>query len=264
MDIHFGCTSCGKCCQNLRVPLSLAEATAWLDRGHAVELLMDALLPPPEQSDPAKDEDAYARYRRERGFAARSGEVPVQVTVTLAAQFDGSCPNLTADLRCAIYDDRPLACRIYPAEFNPFVPFDAARKGCPPEAWGEAPDHPLLLRDDAPAAPALQQDIAAMRAWAATEVPMRAALCGRLGIHAAALADEGLLVFRPRPEDLRDALAHAHADSATKASAPVDWTLVTNRRSTAAALTSLGTSAAVTRPGASGGVQYLAFHPDEP
>jgi Fe-S-cluster containining protein len=257
MDVSFGCTSCGKCCQNLRVPLTLADASAWLARGHRVELLMDALL---ESADATPDAEAYMRYRHERAFPARSGAVPLHVTVTVAAQFEGNCPNLTANLRCAIYGERPLACRIYPAEFNPFVPFDRARKGCPPEAW--TPDHPLLLRDGVPAAPALQQDIAAIRAQVIADVPMKAALCGLLGIHAAALANEGLLVFHPPLEGLRAALAVVQSGAAS--TAPVDWTLVTNRRSTAAALAASQAAAALARSDATGAVRYLAFLPDEP
>jgi hypothetical protein len=188
----------------------------------------------------------------------------VHVTVTLAAQFEGACPNLAADLRCTIYGDRPLACRIYPAEFNPFVPFDRARKGCPPEAWSEAPTaaHPLLLREGQPAEPGLQSDVVAMRTRAIADVETKAALCSLLGINAAALANEGLLVFRPTPEDLRDALARANSHPSP--SAVADWTVVTNRRSTAETLKSSAAAAAMTRAGASGAVHYLAFLPDEP
>jgi Fe-S-cluster containining protein len=262
MDIHFSCTSCGNCCRNLRVPLTVAEASAWLERGHAVELLMDAL--PWADETTSLDGDAYALYRRDRAFPAHSGGVPVHITVTLTAQFEGACPNLAADLRCTIYEDRPLACRIYPAEFNPFVPFERARKGCPPEAWRDAGivEHPLLLRDGQPAEPGLQSDVAAMRAQAIADVETKAALCSLLGIHAAALANEGLLVFRPVPEALRDALARARSHPSP--SAGTDWTVVTNRRSTADTLRSSAADAATTRAGASGAVHYLAFLPDEP
>ena len=244
------------------MPLTVAEASAWLQRGHAVELLMDAL--PWAEEAASRDDDAYARYRRDRAFPARSGGVPVHVSVTLAAQFEGACPNLAADLRCTIYQDRPLACRIYPAEFNPFVPVDRARKGCPPEAWGIAgiDEHPLLLRDGEPAERGLQSDVSAMRASASADVETKAALCTLLGIHAAALANEGLLVFRPTPEDLRDTLVRARSHPSSRAA--TDWTVVTNRRSTADTLKSSAADAAMTRAGTSGAVHYLAFLPDEP
>jgi hypothetical protein len=244
------------------VPLTVAEASAWLERGHAVELLMDAL--PWAEEVASRDDDAYPRYRRDRAFAARSGRIPVHVTVTLAAQFEGACPNLAPDLRCTIYDDRPLACRIYPAEFNPFVPFDRARKGCPPEAWADTGthEHPLLLHDGQPAEPTLQSNVAAVRAQAIADVETKAALCSLLGIHAAALANEGLLVFLPAPEELREALARARSHPSPSAAA--DWTVVTNRRSTADTLKSSAADAAMTRAGTSGAVHYLAFLPDEP
>jgi hypothetical protein len=27
MELHFGCTQCGKCCRNLELPLTVSEAT---------------------------------------------------------------------------------------------------------------------------------------------------------------------------------------------------------------------------------------------
>ena len=42
MDIHFGCTQCGKCCRDTKVPLTVAEAIKWLNRGDEVQLLCEA------------------------------------------------------------------------------------------------------------------------------------------------------------------------------------------------------------------------------
>ncbi|HMD72294.1 MAG TPA: YkgJ family cysteine cluster protein [Steroidobacteraceae bacterium] len=61
--------------------------------------------------------------------------MPMRVIVILAAYFSGACPNLAADAHCKIYQRRPLVCRIYPAEINPFILLKPGNKACPPEAW---------------------------------------------------------------------------------------------------------------------------------
>jgi hypothetical protein len=48
MDIDFDCTMCGKCCHDLRLPLTVTEAIAWLERGNDVQILCEA-LPWPEE-----------------------------------------------------------------------------------------------------------------------------------------------------------------------------------------------------------------------
>ena len=117
MDIDFECTMCGKCCHDLRLPLTVTEAVAWLERGNNVQILCEA-LPWPEEP-PA--ENRLATHKRRRSFASMSGSLPTRVLVTLAAVYAGPCPNLRPDMRCAIYEQRPLVCRIYPAEINPFI-----------------------------------------------------------------------------------------------------------------------------------------------
>ncbi|WP_367889644.1 YkgJ family cysteine cluster protein [Burkholderia sp. L27(2015)] len=47
-------------------------------------------------------------------------------------------------MRCGIYEQRPLVCRIYPAEISPFVELTPMHKACPPDAW--TPGLPPLLR----------------------------------------------------------------------------------------------------------------------
>ena len=134
-DLDFACNGCGGCCRDLRIPLTIDEATAWLQRGGHVELLCDAM---PWLVEPEPD-NAFAAYKRARSTAALSGSLPVRVTVMLTASHAGPCPNLRDDLRCAIYDERPLVCRIYPAEVNPFVPLAPAGKQCSPDAWQQTP-----------------------------------------------------------------------------------------------------------------------------
>ncbi|WP_338000302.1 hypothetical protein [Burkholderia gladioli] len=43
MTVHFSCTMCGRCCHDLRLPLSIDEALAWLARGGEVQLFCDAI-----------------------------------------------------------------------------------------------------------------------------------------------------------------------------------------------------------------------------
>ena len=47
-----------------------------------------------------------------------SGSLPTRVVVILTGAYEGPCPNLQPDMRCGIYEQRPLVCRIYPAEIK--------------------------------------------------------------------------------------------------------------------------------------------------
>jgi Fe-S-cluster containining protein len=54
VDVHFGCTQCGKCCHNLKLPLTVSEATAWLAEGSEVQIICHVVpwdaLPSPDMS----------------------------------------------------------------------------------------------------------------------------------------------------------------------------------------------------------------------
>lgn len=110
MTLRFACTGCGRCCHNLRLPLSLREAVSWLERGGEVELLADAA---PITSDVPSD--LGEAWRRQRALPAVSGTLPIAVNLTLAATFAGPCPHLLPNMLCGAYDERPNTCRIYPA-----------------------------------------------------------------------------------------------------------------------------------------------------
>jgi Fe-S-cluster containining protein len=127
MDIDFGCTICGKCCHDLRLPLAVTEAVAWLERGNDVQILCDAS---PWLEEPPED-NLQAVHRRRRSFAAMSGSLLTRVVVILAGAYAGPCPNLQPHMRCGIYEQRPLVCRIYPAEIIPFVELTPMHKACP-------------------------------------------------------------------------------------------------------------------------------------
>ncbi|KVL55487.1 hypothetical protein WT01_23890 [Burkholderia cepacia] len=253
-DLDFACNGCGGCCTDLRIPLTIAEAAAWLQRGGHVELLCDAM---PWLVEPEPD-NAFAAYKRARSSAALSGSLPVRVTVMLTASHAGPCPNLRDDLRCAIYDERPLVCRIYPAEVNPFVPLVPAGKQCSPDAWQQTP----FVRGGTIVDAATHENIARSRAASETETPLRARLCEVLGIDTAAVANEGFAIHAPPAATLLAALTDLRASAPAGAGDTIAWTLVSNRTSTVDALVSVG----ATSQRAGGGsphARYLGFHPDE-
>ena len=203
MTLRFGCTACGRCCHDLRLPLSLREAQSWLQRGGEVELLTDAAPALPTQPD-----DPRSRYRRERALAGVSGGLAVTVNLTLAATFSGPCPHLLPTMRCGAYADRPSTCRIYPAELLPGRLVDPDTKACPPEAWDPS-GPPLLSPDGRPADPDVARAARQARADGLADVAGKAQLAQLLGINTAALENEGLAVHRRPASALMAALGTA-------------------------------------------------------
>ncbi|HEY0747163.1 MAG TPA: YkgJ family cysteine cluster protein [Steroidobacteraceae bacterium] len=153
VDIHFKCVQCAACCHRTKIPVTVAEAIDWLRGGHQVQVICEA-------SPWIPQDEEKADHLMRRSFAAASGSMRVRMTVTLVANINGACPNLLADLRCGIYERRPLVCRIYPVETNPFVQLETAKKGCPPEAWSLK--HPLLQRDGRVTSAVIREDV---RQW---------------------------------------------------------------------------------------------------
>lgn len=251
MDIHFDCTQCGRCCHDLKLPLSIDEAQKWAGNGHQVDLLIEAA---PSFDEPA--EGSPERYRYDRSFPGTSGTVPIRISMILVASFTGACPHLRADRLCGNYEERPRVCRIYPAEVNPQAQLQPSQKACPPEAW--LPDLPVLARDGALRDPTLSALIEDHRSAARSDVPAKLRVCAMLGIRSAAFANEGYAVFSPRPDDLRRALEPPQ-DEAAAGSAQGPWDLVTNRRQTATMLESVEASVRMTRQGDG----YIAFFDDD-
>jgi Fe-S-cluster containining protein len=225
MDIHFKCTQCGKCCHDSRIPLTFAEAISWLNRGHPVQLICEA-SPWPE--GPA-DEDPRAAHFKRRSFAAMSGTLPARIVVILVANNTGACPNLLPDMRCGIYEDRPLVCRIYPAEINPSVALNAAKKACPPEAW--TADLPILERNGSVTSAVIRRDVSAWRDADALEVALKRRLCAALNIRDAALVHEAVLIYSPPTDTLLSALARA-ARGDDGATGSAQWRFVSERPET--------------------------------
>jgi Fe-S-cluster containining protein len=263
MSVHFSCTMCGRCCHDLRLPLAVDEALAWIARSGDVQLFCDAIAWPQEPPD----SDALAQYRRHRSFAAHSGVLPVRVTVTLVAAFAGPCPHLRADMACGAYDQRPRVCRIYPAEINPFVPLNPAAKACPSDAWSNA--HPLLMRAGQLVDPDTAALIAQSREADRRDRVAKAYLCMLLGYDTAALANEGFAVYAPQRMRLQAALraaqqSSAHVDDPEPRSAH-PWRVITNRSTTLATLRSIGAMASTDAevPRSAQTPTYLGFFADD-
>jgi Fe-S-cluster containining protein len=249
MDIHFGCTQCGKCCRDTKVPLTVEEARKWLNRGAEVQLLCEA-SPWPD----ALDSEPRAVHFKRRSFAVMSGSMPTRVVVMLVANVVGACPNLLPNLRCGIYEDRPLVCRIYPAEINPFVALARENKGCPPEAWTQ--DHPLLQRQGVLMDDVTSRHIEMSRAADVLDADLKSRLCLALNLAHAALVHEAVLVYSPTAQTLLSALALATAaDSPREPMA--SWRFVSDQQESLETLEKSGGIAVHLRDAEAASFQYL-------
>jgi Fe-S-cluster containining protein len=257
MDINFECTMCGKCCHDLKLPLSVDEALIWLERGGDVQFLCEAV---PWPDEPPAD-NLQAQHKRRRSFAASSGELPVRVVVVLAASFEGACPHLQANMSCGVYDQRPTVCRIYPAEINPFIELKPEQKECPPEAW--ASDKPLLMSAQRVVDPETFALIAKSRAADVSDAPTKARACADLDIDAAALANEGLVVYSP-PGGLAIAALKRARENRDADEDVLQWKVVSNRRETVDTLTSIGATGIHYVKADAPGFDYLGFFPASP
>jgi Fe-S-cluster containining protein len=252
-DLHFGCTQCGKCCRDSKIPLTVAEAANWLNRGHPVQLICEA-SPWPQG---LADEDPKAAHFKRRSFAVMSGMMPTRVVVMLVADIAGACPNLRSDLRCGIYEDRPLVCRIYPAEINPLVGLDPKKKACPPEAW--TTNQPILRRNGIVLSDVIRRDIQSSRDTDAHDVAVKNRLCAALNVTDTALVHEAVLVYSPSIQALSSALAAAMA-TAGGPNARAPWRFVSDRPETIENLAASG-GIALPLPDAAP-YQYLHFKRD--
>ncbi|WGS53145.1 YkgJ family cysteine cluster protein [Paraburkholderia sp. D15] len=255
-DINFECTACGKCCHDLRLPLTLDEADAWLARGGRMELLCEA-IPWPVEPEPGNEQ---AAYKKARSAAAMSGTLPVRVSVLLVGAFAGPCPNLGADMRCRIYAERPMVCRIYPAEINPFVALAPENKQCPPEAW----QHGALLRHGVLVDETTRELVGESRRASEREAVARVRLCEVLGVDEAALANEGFVVYAPDSDVLRSAIQVVREGAVVEVGdLATTWRFVSNRAVTVQTLLSVGAYGRVFDPMAHGHLRYLGFFADE-
>ena len=155
---------------------------------------------------------------------------------------------------------RPGVCRIYPAEINPTMTLDPARKACPPEAW--APDQPLYVIDGEPVDPTTARLVARARSSAADDIGDKSLLCNKLCIDTAALANEGFAIHAPAPDVLLAALGAIDAE-ANESSTGREWRIVSNRQATMAMLKGAGADGLPADAINKSSLSYLGFFPAE-
>ena len=184
-----------------------------------------------------------------------SGSVPVRVAAMLAATVTGACPNLKDDMRCGIYEERPLVCRIYPAEVNPAVPLDPQNKLCPPEAWSG----PTRLQEEAQIADGeLLRTIETLRKLGALEASIKARLCVALGAVDGGLVHESALVYAPTSSVLLAALKSALGANVDASSVP-EWGFVSDQPQTIDDLSALGATVRHVRDAVDVPYRYFRF-----
>ena len=233
MNINFECTLCGRCCHDLKVPLTVSEAIDWLSDGNDVQVFCEAV---PWPADASAD-DLQAAHKKRRSFSSMSGSLPIRVIVIFVAAFSGACPNLQADMRCGIYARRPLVCRIYPAEINPFIELLQTNKSCPPEAWGE--DKLPLVENGEIVDVATMALIRQSCEADAQEVHIKENLCASLQIDSAALANEGFVIYSPGRAVLLKTLRKS-AEDLNPHPTRLTWRYISNQQSTIDILRSIG------------------------
>ena len=230
-DVGFSCTSCGKCCHDLKLPLSISEAVDWLERGGEVGVICDLM---PWVDEPPLT-DMVALRKKSLSFEATSGQLKVRVTPILVAQYEGPCPHLLSDFRCGQYESRPLACKIYPAELNPLQVFDPNSKLCPSDAWQAEIFIPLINQE-------VHLAIETMNKLSVLEVNAKANLCRIMNINSAALSNQGYVLHQPDRTTFQKALTEINdmIQSGTLPESSADWCVLTHLDVTAADLKSVG------------------------
>ena len=180
--------------------------------------------------------------------------MPARVVLMLAANIVGPCPNLLPDMRCGIYEQRPLVCRIYPGEINPHITFQHQTKLCPPEAWHQ--DLPLLHRDGRFVDKGLRDDIHMSRTADANDAHVKRRLCLALNIADTALVHEAVLVYSPSAEVLLSALAEAENPDRNGESEG-EWRFVSGQDETVADIVGRGGIAVQLRDAAGGAFRHF-------
>ena len=202
----------------------------------------------------SNDEDPRSEHFKRRSFAVMSGSMPTRVVAMLVANITGACPNLSSDMLCGIYDDRPLVCRIYPAEVNPLLALNPEKKLCPPEAW--TTDKPPFQRNGTVISGELMRDIETLRQADTLDAKLKSRLCVALNVADAGLVHEAVLVYSPPPDDLLAALTLA-TDGNDVENVPAQWRFVSDRPETIEDLAANGGIAMQLRDG--DGAAYRHF-----
>jgi len=200
--VRFSCVGCGVCCKGRLIPLTLAEAQQWLSRGHDVSVILEAF----DEATWPRSSGEFA-HAKGRSVSVRCGDALIQVIAVFAGKALEQCPNLRADNLCGIYEERPLVCRIYPMEINPFIPLRQDHKVCPPQVWESAE----ILCTDGRAEPALEALIHQSRQADRDDAHNKIAVCAHLGLNVTSWKDNALAVYFPPPAQLLEAIHHVNA-----------------------------------------------------
>lgn len=241
--VRFACNGCGACCKGRLIPLTLSESKAWLRRGHDVTVLLEAFDESSWANEPAKQ-----AYNAGRAGQVNSGAATLRVIAILAANALTRCPNLDDQDQCGIYEERPLVCRIYPMEINPFIDLKPEAKGCPPEVWetGE------IIFTDHVVDPLLARQIDQSRSADRQDATAKVALCEAMGMTVAAWKDDALAVYLPERARLTEAMQRLDAGDPPRA--PVNWSVRVDDPTLRQRLDDLGAEVAV-----AGSTDYI-FH----
>lgn len=195
-SIRFACNGCGICCKGRLIPLTLYEARQWLKRGHEVAILIEAF----DELNWSSTHQEFA-HAKGRAVEVTCGDASIQVIAVFAGNALNGCQNLGDNNLCGIYDERPLVCRIYPAEINPFITLNPASKICPPEVWGEGE----VLFTDRIIDPVLVDQIERSRKADREDARAKIILCEILGLNVAAWKGNAFAVYLLDREQLLDA-----------------------------------------------------------
>jgi Fe-S-cluster containining protein len=199
VNIHFACSSCGKCCHGHHISLTLGEAVQWVSDGGPIIILAEAFL-----ENGYGVSDVQRDHAQRRSLRVRCGEAHAYVAITFAAYNPGACHHLGEDRLCGIYQRRPLVCRIYPAEINPHIQLRREFKDCTPETWAES--GPAIYRDGKLVDAELSRLIEQSRQADRDEIGFKAEICRRLGIDVTALKGDGFATYLPDGASLRSAM----------------------------------------------------------
>jgi Fe-S-cluster containining protein len=210
--IRFACNGCGICCKGRLIPLTLNETRQWLQRGHEVAVVLEAFDESTWPSQPRQ----YA-HSAQRAVEVTSGDARIRVVAVLAGNALAQCPNLGEDDRCGIYEERPLVCRIYPMEINPFIALRPESKICPPQVWEEGE----VLFTDRIVDPVLADQVERSRQADRDDAQAKIAVCEAMGLNVAAWKGNALVVYLPDRAHLLEAISRHDAGIAAPASP--DW-----------------------------------------
>lgn len=210
--VRFACNGCGICCKNRLIPLTLNEARQWLQRGGDVAVILEAF----DESVWPSQPQHYA-HSAQRAVEVVSADAPIRVVAVMAGNALGQCPSLREDNLCGIYEERPLVCRIYPMEINPFIELQPKEKICPPEVWEEGE----VLFTDRIVDPVLQDQVLRSRQADRDDAQAKVAICAAMGFDVAAWKGNALAVYLPDKTLLQQAIDRF--DAGLDATATVSW-----------------------------------------